>query len=126
MVIGWETDMTVGGVDMLGGLGVVAEDVFEVTDGTDDVTGIVARERGGEVGKVFVVGKVSDMVGAKDNWASCAIRFPLRNALYNDIAWLVPWWVNEFPDMPLVLQTKPLNQNHRLLFKIFNRNYKLN
>lgn len=54
-------------MDMLGGLGVVAEDVFEVTDGTDDVTGIVARERGGEVGKVFVVGKVSDMVGAKDN-----------------------------------------------------------
>ena len=65
--MGWETAITVGGVDMLGGLGVVVEDVFEVTNGTDDVTGIVARERGGDVGKAFVVGKVSDIVGAKDS-----------------------------------------------------------
>lgn len=36
--------MTAGGVDMLGGLGIVAEDVLEVTNGTDDVTGIVASD----------------------------------------------------------------------------------
>ena len=52
---------------MLGGLGVVVEDTFEVTSGIDDVTGIVATEREGEVGKVFVVGKVSDIDGTKDN-----------------------------------------------------------
>lgn len=64
--------MTVGGVDMLGGLGVVVEDVLEVTSGTDDVTGIVARE------SAFVVGKIS---GVKDIRAiSCPICVPWRKA----------------------------------------------
>jgi hypothetical protein len=66
-VIGdWETAMTVGGVEILGGLGVVAEE--EVVVVTRDILLVVVvgkgvRDKGGEEGNVFV-GNVSVVVGA--------------------------------------------------------------
>lgn len=58
--------MTVGGVEMLGGLGVVVEEVLDVTNDTAVVVGNGARVRGGEEGNVFV-GNVSAAVGAMDS-----------------------------------------------------------
>lgn len=59
-------------MDILGGLGVVVEDVLEVINGTDDVTGIVARE------SAFVVGKISGVKALRAfSRPSC---LPLRKA----------------------------------------------
>lgn len=50
--------MTVGGVEILGGLGVFVEDVLEVTSETV-VAGNGASDRGGEEGNVFAAGNIS-------------------------------------------------------------------
>lgn len=64
--MGWETAMTVGGVEILGGLGVVVDEVLEVTNETAVVVGNGASVRGGEEGNVFM-GNVSAAVGATDS-----------------------------------------------------------
>lgn len=90
MIGDWETAITVGGVEIFDGLGVVVEEVALMSDTVVVVvTGNGARDKGGEEGNVFVGNVAVENIFDSETWRVIVI-LSWNKALHSNFTLLSP------------------------------------